>query len=262
MKIMIVDDELHALQLFLSDLIGLDMEYRFFKDDESAIMKYVVSEMPEAAFLDINMPGINGIELASKLIEARPSIKIVFTTGLNVSEKDLPPDIAGNTVGFIYKPYDSDKVHYFLSEIAHKVRKMNVKTFGSFDCFIDDRIVRFSSAKSKELFALLIAYNGKALTMNDAISQIWPDTGVDKSKILYRDAVWRLRKTLSELHFECVNFKRACMVLNKDNIVCDMWDYVSGKSSDYSGEFMKNYDWSIAYLPILDKLNSNTDTTT
>lgn len=257
MKIIIVDDELRALQLFLIDLIGLDLEYKFFKDDETAVMKYVIAEKPEAAFLDINMPGINGINLASELIAAKPSIKIVFTTGLNLSEKDLPPEVALNTLGFLYKPYDNNKLLYLLSEIADKARKMTVKTFGSFDCFIDDRIVRFSSSKSKELFALLIAYNGKILTMNDAISQIWPDVDLDKSKVLYRDAVWRLRKTFSELHFECIDFKRACLVLNKTNIVCDYWNYISELSQDYNGEFLKNYDWSIPYLSFLDKLNAS-----
>ena len=112
MKIIIVDDELRALQLFLIDLIGLDLEYKFFKDDETAVMKYVIAEKPEAAFLDINMPGINGINLASELIAAKPSIKIVFTTGLNLSEKDLPPEVALNTLGFLYKPYDNNKLLY------------------------------------------------------------------------------------------------------------------------------------------------------
>ena len=143
-----------------------------------------------------------------------------------------------------------------LLEIADRTRQMTVKTFGSFDCFIDSRVVRFSSSKSKELFALIVAYNGKTLTMNDAISQIWPDTDVEKSKKLYRDAVWRLRKTLSELNFDCVDFRRACLILNKSNICCDFWDYIARKNKDYSGEFMKNYDWSISYLPYLDSLNS------
>ena len=143
-----------------------------------------------------------------------------------------------------------------LLEIADRTRQMTVKTFGSFDCFIDSRVVRFSSYKSKELFALIVAYNGKTLTMNDAISQIWPDTDVEKSKKLYRDAVWRLRKTLSELNFDCVDFRRACLILNKSNICCDFWDYIARKNKYYSGEFMKNYDWSISYLPYLDSLNS------
>lgn len=42
----------------------------------------------------------------------------------------------------------------------------------------------------------------------------------------------------------------------KVNICCDFWDYIARKNKDYSDEFMKNYDWSISYLPYLDSLNS------
>lgn len=35
MKIIIVDDEMHALQLFLADLIGYDVEYRFLTTTEA-----------------------------------------------------------------------------------------------------------------------------------------------------------------------------------------------------------------------------------
>ena len=255
MKIIIVDDEMHALQLFLADLIGYDAEYRFFNDDRNGILKYVAENRPEAAFLDINMPGINGVDLAGELVATQPSIKLVFTTGLDISRQDLPAAVAANTLGFLYKPYNRDELRRYLSEIAHKAVKMTVKTFGTFDCFLDGRLVKFSSSKLKELFALLIAYHGKALTMTDAISQLWPDTDTDKSKILYRDAVWRLRKTFAELHFECVTFKRACLILDLANIVCDYWDYIDGQNNDYNGEFMKSFDWSTPYLMYLDRIS-------
>lgn len=255
MKIIIVDDEMHALQLFLADLIGYDVEYRFFNDDRSGILKYVAENRPEAAFLDINMPGINGVDLACELVAAQPSVKLVFTTGLDISRQDLPAAVAANTLGFLYKPYNRDELRRYLSEIDHKTVKMTVKTFGAFDCFLNGRLVRFSSSKSKELFALLIAYSGKMLTMTDAISQLWPDIDTDKSKILYRDAVWRLRKTLSELHFGCVDFGRACLVLDTSNIVCDYWDYIAGRNTNYNGEFMKSFDWSTPYAAYLDRIS-------
>ena len=254
MKIIIVDDEMHALQLFLADLIGYDAEYRFFNDDRNGILKYVAENRPEAAFLDINMPGINGVDLAGELVATQPSIKLVFTTGLDISRQDLPAAVAANTLGFLYKPYNRDELRRYLSEIAHKAVKMTVKTFGTFDCFLDGRLVKFSSSKSKELFALLIAYHGKALTMTDAISQLWPDTDTDKSKILYRDAVWRLRKTLRDVGFNCVTFGRANLTLIKDNIRCDMWDYVEGDRLLYNGEYLKNYEWSLIYQAVLDAL--------
>lgn len=248
MKIIVVDDEMSALHTFLNDIIGrTDVEYKFFKDEEEEIGDYVVKNAVSAAFLDICMPKIDGLKLAEKLISLRPAIKLVFITGMNVSERDLGGEVRSHTVGFLYKPYDAEMLERYLASIERGTSKLTAKMFGSFDCFINDMPVRFSSQKSKELFALLLTYHGKTLTMSDAISQLWPDLPTDKSKPLYRDAVWRLRKTLKEIGFCCVEFERARMILDKQNISCDYWDYLEGRYAPES-EFLKSYDWSIEYL--------------
>ena len=90
--------------------------------------------------------------------------------------------------------------------------------------------------------------------MTDAISQLWPDHELEKAKKLYRDAVWRLRKTLRDVGFNCVTFGRANLTLIKDNIRCDMWDYVEGDRLLYNGEYLKNYEWSLIYQTVLDAL--------
>lgn len=255
LKIIAVDDEISALHVILNEIIELrDIEYRFFKDDVESIMEYVAANRIDAAFLDINMPNINGLELAEKLLKISPEIKFVFITGLAASMGDLDERIKRHTVGFLYKPFDRGELLKYISEIGGSAT-MTVKTFGSFECFIGDNIVPFSSAKSKELFALLITYYGKSLTMTDAISQLWPDHDREKAKKLYRDAVWRLRKTLRDVGFNCVVFGRANLTLIKDDIRCDMWDYVEGERSLYNGEYLKSYDWSVYYQSALDALN-------
>lgn len=254
MKIIIVDDEINALQIFLSEIIQkTDIEYKFYRDDEAAILDYATKNRPDAAFLDINMPSVNGITLAKKLVSLHKHLKIVFVTGLNVTSDELDVEIKPHVLGFIYKPYDFDTLNKFLNIIKNETKLLTVKTFDSFDCFVSDKAVKFTSTKSKELFALLVAYNGKTLTMADAISQLWPDTPIEKSKILYRDAVWRLRKTLTNIGLdECIRFSRAQLILDKTCIQCDYWDYLDAGKGDYKGEFCKNYDWSIEYLAALD----------
>lgn len=255
MKIIAVDDEISALHVLLNEIIEIgEADCRFFKDDVSGILSYVASNRIDAAFLDINMPNISGLELAQRLLEAEPDIKFVFITGLAVSFCDLDESVRAHTVGFLYKPYDRAQLLNYIAAIGGRGREMTVKTFGSFDCFIDDKILLFSSAKSKELFALLIAYNGKSLSMNDAISQLWPDHDVEKAKRLYRDAVWRLRKTLRDADINCVTFSRAILSLDKKNVRCDMWEYMEGKRSDYVGEFMRSYDWSMPFQLRLDAM--------
>ncbi len=256
MKIIIVDDEMVAHHTFLSDVIGkTDAEYRFFKDDEKEILDYVQKNSVSAAFLDISMPHISGFELAEKLIAVNGEIKLVFVTGLSAKLSDLEGEVRAHTVGFLYKPYDAEKLRSLIAVIERGAPRLTVRMFGSFDCFVGENPVRFSSNKSKELFALLLAYNGKSLSMADTISQLWPDLDIDKSKILYRDAVWRLRKTLRQIGIECVEFARACLFLKKDDIQCDYWDYLRGLPAEYNGEFCKSYDWSIEYLAALDRID-------
>ena len=84
--------------------------------------------------------------------------------------------------------------------------------------------------------------------MSDAISQLWPDRDIDKAKILYRDAVWRLRKTLDEYNIHNVSFQRGLLMLDKSNISCDYWDYLNGTNDNVKGIFLKSYDWAIDYL--------------
>lgn len=249
MKIIVVDDEMSALYTFLNDVIGrTELEYKFFNDNEKEILDYVAKNKIAAAFLDICMPQINGEELAKKLIELSPDIKIVFITGLDRSEGDLDEYVQAGTIGFLYKPYDAQALERYLSKIRNEQQHTSVKMFDSFDCFVNEMPVRFSSSKSKELFALLLTYNGKVLSMTDAISQIWPDMDTDKSKPLYRDAVWRLRKTLKEVNFNCVDFQRAQMYLNKENISCDYWDFLANPQARPRGEFLKSYEWSNEYI--------------
>lgn len=258
MKIIIVDDEPKALQAFLLNILeSKNVDYRFFKNDEKSIMDYMLHNNVDGAFLDINMGELNGIALAKELIKINPKIKIVFITGFSTTMDDLSIKLKENVLGIIYKPYNETTLANYVNQIENVSTKLIVKMFDSFDCYINGTIVKFSSQKSKELFALLLVYNGRSLNMFDAISQLWPDNDVDKSKILYRDAVWRLRKTLKDINFECVDFKRANLFLNKNNISCDYWDYLQTHKGNYNGEFLKNYDWSFDYLPLLDKIAGN-----
>lgn len=247
-----------ALHTFLSEIIEeQDVDYKFYLDDAAAVCKYISENAVDAAFLDINMPNINGIELARKLIEIAPSLKLVFMTGLSVTESDLPENVREHTAGFLYKPYSMPKLSKIISLIKDKKRILRAEMFDSFDCFIDGNKVKFSSSKSKELFALLLAYNGKTLTMGDAIAHLWPDSEADKSKILYRDAVWRLRKTLEENDVNCVEWRRAALSVNKSFISCDYWDYLLTGKGNYHGEFCKLYDWSVDYLAQLDSIKND-----
>lgn len=254
MKIIVVDDEMRALQAFLSRLVGVrGTEYHFFRDDAAEICAYLAKENIDAAFLDVDMPKIGGAALAERLLGIDPSLKIVFVAEKTFAKNALPGKVRARTAGVLYKPFGAETLKRMLGRVGSKKQVIVAKMFDTFDCFAGGKKVKFSSAKSKELFALLLAYKGKTLTMTDAISQLWADVAPEKSKILYRDAVWRLRRTLKEIDIPCVEWGRAELSPDKSRIECDYWEYLLTGKGDYRGEFCKTYDWSVDYLAELDE---------
>lgn len=258
MNIIVVDDKIQDLQYFLKEVLGQEkIQYHFFLDDFVKISHFILTHSVDCALLDIKMPNMDGITLANQLLQIDSTIKFIFITGTTFNFNELPEILKKSTIGFLYKPYKKEDLVQFLACIKKAKPILIAKMFDSFDCFIHDQIIKFSSSKSKELFALLLAYNGKTLTMADAISHLWPDYDLEKSKILYRDAVWRLRKTLKEVNLSCVQFSRAILTLDKTQIQCDYWDYLISGKGNYCGEFCKNYDWSIDYLSQLDAIKKS-----
>ena len=258
MKIIIVDDEISALKDFLGQVIlREDVHYRFFDDNPDAILSFLKANPIDGAFLDVRMPGIGGFELAKRILEVYPSAKIAFFTGLSITMKDVPESIKDNVIDILYKPYDVEDLDRALHKIGSAVPKMSVTMFGSFDCFLDRRPLSFSSAKSKELFAFLLANRGKTVTMAAAIKALWGDRDPERAKKLYRDAVWRLRQTLSNAEFNCVEFGRAVLSVDLTNIQCDYYQYLNDPESVYyGGDFLSAYPWGQPMREELDYLAS------
>jgi two-component system LytT family response regulator len=258
MKIIIVDDEIASLSMFLPNLVDRsDVEYRFFRERPFEAEAYAKNNRIDGAFLDINMPDINGVDLAALLIKDNPAVKIVFITGYVYDEKAIQDRLGENLLGFAYKPFDRALLDRYLRDIFSEAQKPKivVQTFGSFDFFVNNSPLKFTSSKSKELLALLVAYHGGTLTMDDAVCHLWPEKDVDLAKKLYRDAVWRLRKTLKNYGILfVVDFGRAQASIDLEGIECDYWNYLEKPDDSYQGEFLTDYDWSIDFQNRLDCL--------
>ncbi len=263
MRIIAVDDEMEALSNFLLQIINdKEIEYKFFYKNPLDCLDYCKENSVDAAFLDIRMPVINGVDLAEKLIEISPDIRIIFITGFTYDQEEIESRLGDNLLGFCYKPFDAEKLNMFVSQIsAGGKRDIQIKCFGPFDIFINGRAVPFKSNKAKELLALLVAYNGSTLTMSEAIFHLWPEKDIELAKKLYRDAVWRLRKTLKDNGLrDIVEFGKAKLCLSTGNIHCDYWDFLNGIDSNYDGlNFMNNYDWASEFAPVTKEILKNQD---
>ena len=100
------------------------------------IMKNIEDTKPDVVLMDIEMPGINGIEAVSMLREKYPSLKILMQTIFEDSEKIFQSILAGAS-GYILKNTSPSRFLDFIKEtyeggapmspsVATKVLKMMV----------------------------------------------------------------------------------------------------------------------------------------
>lgn len=258
MELVIVDDEIASLNTFLNNIVDNKyLSYRMYKNDPFEVLNYMRSKVVAAAFLDINMPEIDGVTLAKKMIEIDPNIKIVFISGYAQNEEEIKRELGSNLMGFCYKPYDEAEISYFIALITKNAnQRIRVQAFPTFEVYNNDRRIEFKRKKCKELLALLVDRRGGMVTMGDAIACLWPDKDVTLSKRLYRDAVIRLRFLLQEYGLShLVKFSRGTLNLDSNFVECDLWDFMDGKNKEnYFGEYMVNYEWSIEKQTYLDDL--------
>ena len=84
-------------------------------DGNSAIEKYQ-EEHPSLVTMDIDMPGMNGLEAAKKIKELDHKAKIVMVTSSNKAElKDQANKIG--TLGYITKPFDAEKINEIINQL-------------------------------------------------------------------------------------------------------------------------------------------------
>ena len=77
--IIIVDDEAQALESFMTSTLDKGFDYHFCCENPLESIEYVANHKVVAAFLDIRMPNIDGVELAHELLRVSKDIRITFT---------------------------------------------------------------------------------------------------------------------------------------------------------------------------------------
>lgn len=80
-KVVIVDDEIRALnrmKILLGNFDKIEIMEQFY-DADSAI-KYIIENEPDIVFLDVEMPGKTGLEIADEINKNILHTKIIFVT--------------------------------------------------------------------------------------------------------------------------------------------------------------------------------------
>lgn len=207
---------------------------------------------PDAVFLDIEMPGRNGLEVAVKVKELVPDAGIIFVTGY--SHYALYAfRIHAN--GYILKPADPQKIRTELDHLAEQSKekpaqdKLQVRCFGWFDVFWKGEPLMFRRKLEKELLAYLVDRNGAACTSEEVIAALWEDeTDMAAASNRLRTVLSDLRKTLRDIGMEEVLIReRRQVAIRRSMIDCDYYRMLDGDVdalNSFNGEYMKQYSWA------------------
>lgn len=121
MRVILVDDERYALDVFESEcdgIEGVEIVGKFSKAREA--LAFAKENEIDCACLDIEMPGMNGIDCAKELRQLREKTVIVFVTAYADTIKDAR-DIQADY--YLLKPYSNEDVEYVMERATSLARR-------------------------------------------------------------------------------------------------------------------------------------------
>lgn len=247
MRILAVDDEKIALESLSSSIKSIlsEDELLSFQYPEDAL-EYAKENLCDIAFLDVEMAGMNGVELAEELKKLNNEINIIFCTGYDSYRGDA---FELHASGYLMKPITPEKVKRELENLRRPIfekKKLKVQTFGNFEVYIDGKPLNFKYRRTKELFAYLVDRVGAMCSVGEIIGILFEDESgrEDYFQKLRRDLI----TTLEEIG--CSNaivHKRGMLAVVVTEIRCDYYDYLNNKkelSTSYFGEYMSQYSFA------------------
>ena len=248
MKILLVDDEklqLMRLERFVKEIL-IDEEISSFLNPLEALEAAKTIQF-DIAFLDIQMPVVNGITIAKTLKATNPKVNIIFVTAFDNFGLDAMKLRAS---GYISKPVSKAKIQEEIDGLRFPVelpsaKRIQAKCFGNFEVLCEGTPLKFAYSKSKEVFAYLVDRAGASISLSELNAVLWEE---DHSSYL-RNIIVDIQNTLKNVGASDVFVKRhnECFI-NPDLIDCDAYEYKRDNPNAirmYAGEYMSQYPWAI-----------------
>lgn len=242
MNLLLVDDEKLALEA-LKNIIGRVIptaEIHAFGKAKQAL-EFAQDNKIDIAFLDIDMPIMNGLEMAKALQALYPQTNIIFVTGY--AEYALE---AFNLYASAYltKPASEDAIKKAIGQLRFPIEEKRVRfqCFGNFEVYCDNKPMKFSLNRTKELLAYLVDRAGAECRKNEIMSILFEDE-------LREEYYKKLRKDLIDTFTEqgveeVLVITRGGLAIHKELVDCDYYDYLEKDEKTLPEEYMAQFSFA------------------
>ena len=119
LRVLVVDDEQLAreeLCFLLGQVGGVDILAE--AADGVGALRLAGELRPDVLFLDVQMPGLNGFEVARRLMEAEVLPQLVFVTAFDQYAIDA---FSVNAVDYLLKPVDAERLEQTLDRVRRRL---------------------------------------------------------------------------------------------------------------------------------------------
>ncbi|MTV48291.1 response regulator [Heliobacillus mobilis] len=210
MNILIVDDEpdsLLEIGAYLNKFGRFDT-YELCSNPLEALEKAKQSPF-QVALLDIEMPEMNGLDLAEKLLALYPQIGVAFITAYNHYATEA---FEVNAIDYILKPIREERLFKALDKMKAKLDEFHVPKedipvvpvnrdtltitmFGKFAIRMGDHLIKWNRQKAAELFAYLLDKKEQPVHKEKLCELLWPDSDPQKALVNLQTSIHAIRKT-------------------------------------------------------------------
>lgn len=225
-RAILIDDEeiaLDVMNIMLNEVGGVEVVGKYQLVAEA--LGQIGDLKPDLIFLDIEMPGVNGLDAAVDLTIHCPDAKIVFVTAHDQYAIDAYDTDA---IGYLLKPVVKDKLIKLLlrydnlqnkqgrqmeysgegdrkqlttaslsavSEHNDEDKKiLHLKVLGSMELYAPNgQLLTWRTKKTKELFAFLWHHRGQPVYKYVILEHLWPNDTADRGHKLLHTSLYYLR---------------------------------------------------------------------
>ncbi len=104
-RLLVVDDDSDTILALEMGLLDYGFLVDAFTNPEEALQRFKTNaESYSLVVLDIKMPALSGIQLAKKVKEVNPNVRVLLLTALETRDKELSNVSSTNVDGLIQKP--------------------------------------------------------------------------------------------------------------------------------------------------------------
>jgi two-component SAPR family response regulator len=214
--VILVEDETFVLTYMVKMLKGfleLSVEAAFSSPEE--VLDSFDTLNVDVAFLDIEMPRMNGLELARKLTEKKHDLQIIFTTAYSKYAVDA---FGVEAIDYLLKPINTDDILRVIKRLNKNkpkpakieeenavykeelIKPCKIRCFGRFEIKDEtNQIIKWPTKKAEEVFAYFLMHQGSYINKWELLDKFWPDMEEERGFHNLYNTIYRIKQVIKSL---------------------------------------------------------------